>query len=307
MQKDKSLGLVYTMTVLTMFVWGFSFVWMKQLYEIGFGPLTVVFFRLIVASSMMILLCAVLKKDNRIEKGDFKYLFLLAFFEPFCYFLGEGFGMLYVTATVASTMVALIPLLTPILAWVFIKEKVTLSQIIGLLVSFIGVIILVVDDLNLGGKLIGFLLMGLAVLAGTMFGIFLKRMADKYSAFTVTKYQTMIGMLLFLPLFFIFEYQGFCTLVVEKSLGISDFQYVIYLGVLASSFAFVILSVTVRHIGVVRMNVFTNLIPVFTAVTAFYVLGELFTVGKMIAICVVLIGLFLSQFRNIKFFQRRVS
>ena len=302
MKKECSLICIYLITIIAMLFWSIAFIWMKQLFDIGFRPITVVFFRLIVASLFMIIICKILKKNDIIDKKDYKFLFLLAFAEPFCYFLGEGFGMLYVTPTVASTMVALIPLLTPIFAWFMVRERANLFQIIGLIVSFFGVLILVVDDLNLGGKLIGFLLMGIAVLSGTMFGIFLKKLVNKYSAFTITKYQTIIGMFLFMPLFFIFELEQFKSIPFR----ISDYQNIIYLGALCSSLAFVILAQTVRSIGVVRMNIFTNLIPVFTAILAyFFYPDEGFTRAKIAAIVVVILGLFVSQLNKIKYFVKK--
>ena len=300
MKKECSLICIYLITIIAMLFWSVAFIWMKQLFDIGFRPITVVFFRLIVASIFMTIICRILKKNDKIDKKDYKFLFLLAFAEPFCYFLGEGFGMLYVTPTVASTMVALIPLLTPIFAWFMVREKANIYQIIGLIVSFFGVLILVVDDLNLGGKVVGFLLMGIAVLSGTLFGIFLKKLVDKYSAFTITKYQTIIGALLFAPLFFIFELKQFLGV----SAGISDYQNILYLGALCSSLAFVILAQTVRSIGVVRMNIFTNLIPVFTAVLAYFMLREKFTLPKTLAIVVVILGLFISQLNKIKLFRK---
>jgi len=295
MKKEISLTGIYLLTLLAMFVWSFSFIWMKQLYDMGLRPFTVVFLRLVVASIFMIFICKIFKKEEKIEKKDYKYLFLLAFAEPFCYFLGEGFGMLYVSASIASTMVALIPLITPIFALIFLNERVNYYQIIGLTVSFLGVVILMVNDLNLGGKLIGFLLMGIAVVSGSMFGILLKKLADKYSAFIVTKYQTIIGMLLFMPLFFIWEYNDFYSFLREPTFRISSLQNIVYLGALCSSLAFIILAITVRRIGVIRMNIFTNTIPVFTAILAFFMLDELFSLTKSIAIFLVILGLFMSQ------------
>jgi len=296
MKKELSPFVIYTLLIIAMVFWSFAFIWIKQLLNIGFLPLTIVFFRLIIAASFMTLLCYFLNIQEKIHRQDYKYLFLLAFAEPFCYFLGENFGMQYVSASLASLMVALIPPITPIFAWIFIKEKVCFNQIIGLVISFLGVIVLVAEDWNLQGTINGVLLMLLAVLSGTVFTILLRRLVNKYSALTITKWQTIIGMLLYLPLFFLFDFQKF----IHTRFVIYDYKNIICLGALASSIAFVFLTMGVKRIGVVRTNIFTNLIPVFAGVFAFFVLREPLTTAKIIAMLIVLAGLFMSQAKREK-------
>jgi drug/metabolite transporter (DMT)-like permease len=50
--------------------------------------------------------------------------------------------------------------------------------------------------------------------------------------------------------------------------------------------------------GVNRTNVFSNLIPVFTGVFSYFILGELFTLQKIIGMAVVVFGLYLSQVKK---------
>lgn len=295
MRKEYPLSVVYILTILAMFFWSIAFIWVRQVFDLGFRPITVVFLRLIVASVVLTTSAKILNVKEKIKKEDYKLFFFLAFSEPFCYFLGESFGMLYVTPTLASIIVSTIPLVTPIFAWMFIKERVNIYEIIGLVVSFSGVLILVIEDLNLGGKLIGILLMVLAVISGTAYGIILKKLTDNYSALMITKIQTYIGMLLFMPLFFIFEFRQFLSI----PFAISNFRYIVLLGALPSSLSFTFLAVAVHKLGVVRTNVFTNLIPVFTAVLAFYILKEEFSVFKIFAMGIVIIGLFVSQLHRI--------
>ena len=296
MKKEYPLSAIYIITVLAMVFWSMAFIWVKQLYELDFGPLTVVFLRLVVASVVLSIITKVLRQGNTIRREDYKLIFFLAFSEPFCYFLGESFGMLFVTPTLASVIVSTIPLVTPVFAWMILREKVGICEISGLLVSFGGVLILVVEDLNLGGRLIGILLMCIAVVSGTAYTIILKLLADKYPALTITKYQTYIGMLLFMPLFYLFEYKQFLNL----QISFSNFRNIFLLGALPSSLSFTFLAIAVRRLGVVKTNIFTNLIPVLTGVMAYYVLKEEFSAQKVMAMCLVIIGLFLSQLGRVK-------
>ena len=53
---------------------------------------------------------------------------LMALFEPFIYFLGESYGLLYVSSTVAAVIVATIPLISPLFAWYFFREKLNFQK-----------------------------------------------------------------------------------------------------------------------------------------------------------------------------------
>jgi drug/metabolite transporter (DMT)-like permease len=296
-RNDYSLSVVYILVIIAMLFWSFAYIWVKQLYELGFDlPITITFFRLIVASTVLTGVTYLLRIRDNISRGDYKYMFFLAFAEPFCYFLGEMYGMLYVSATIASVMIATIPLVLPLFAWLFIRERVNIYEILGLIVSFIGVMILVLEDLNLGGKLIGFLLMGVAVLSGTGYSILVKKMADKYNALTITKYQSIIGMCLFLPLFLTVEFKVFAG----SSFSFGAFRFIILLGILPSCISFTFLAMGIRRLGVVRAGIFSNLIPVFVGVMSFFILKETFSLTKILAMCVVAFGLFVSQLNKIR-------
>ena len=52
---------------------------------------------------------------------------------------------------------------------------------------------------------------------------------------------------------------------------------------------------SVRHVGIARANIFSNLIPVFTAIFAFLIVGDRLTVRNGVGMAVVIAGLFLSQ------------
>ena len=73
-----------------------------------------------------------------------------------------------------------------------------------------------------------------------------------------------------------------------------------YLAIFGSSLASIFFTYCIRNIGATRTEIFTNLIPVFTAIFAWYMLGEELGPKKIIGIAVVLTGLFLSQMKSRK-------
>lgn len=97
------------------FFWSFSFVWFKIAF-LAYNPITVVILRLIISALLITIIAASLKRLQKPTKKDFRLFLLMAFFEPFIYFLGESYGLKYVSPTVAAVIVATIPLFTPLAA-----------------------------------------------------------------------------------------------------------------------------------------------------------------------------------------------
>jgi drug/metabolite transporter (DMT)-like permease len=125
-----------------------SFVWFK-VANASYGPLTIVLFRLIISALLLYPYARVAKRLVLPDKKDFGYLLLLAFCEPFLYFMGESYGLQYISPVVASVIIATIPLFAPVAAYLFYREKVSFQNVIGIGLSFIGVT-LVIYQLGVG-------------------------------------------------------------------------------------------------------------------------------------------------------------
>ena len=136
--------MIYFLLVVAMIFWSFSFIWYKEVY-LNFSPLTVVFLRLIISSSLLFLFTASIKKLQKIKRKDIKLFLLAAFFEPFIYFLGEAFGMKLISSTLAAIIVATIPLFTPIAAAYFYSERLSKINLSGLILSVAGVCMVVFE------------------------------------------------------------------------------------------------------------------------------------------------------------------
>ncbi len=286
--------LIIGLAVLSMLFWASSFVWFKIVF-LYYKPVTVVILRLLISFILLALYTLITQRKERVKKEDYKIFALLAFAEPFCYFLGESYGMQYVSASLGSIIISTIPLVTPLVALAFLKEKISVYGIIGLFVSFFGVIFIVSTDLNkdFSGK--GIMLMFFAVISATFYGVILKKVTHKYSSITIVRTQNLIGMLYFLPIFLTTEYSHFLSIVPNKEL----IYTMLKLSVFGSTLALIFFTQVIRKIGLSMANIFTNLIPVFTAVIAYYVLDEKITQHKLLGILIVMAGLFIAQIGDI--------
>jgi len=290
---------LYAGITLAMCFWAFSFIWYKVAFR-HLDPIALVFFRLITASVFLSLLLWLRGKPEKIQKKDFKSFLLMAFFEPFLYFLAESYGMTMVSSTTGAVIIAFIPLLTPVAAFFFFRERLSWLNIAGIFISFGGVLLVLTDkNFRLQEPAIGVVLMFLAVLSVISYTGVIVYLAGKYRPLTIILLQNIIGAAFFLPLFLVFELKE--TISMQWSWEI--IAPVIKLGVFPSALAFVLFTAAIRDIGIVRANIFTNLIPVFAAILAFIILGEEMPAGKIAGIFVVLAGVLISQRNRIRSLQ----
>jgi drug/metabolite transporter (DMT)-like permease len=274
-----------------MLFWGLSFVWFKIVVK-WYEPLTIIFLRLIISGTLMMIFMSLTRSWQRVKRKHLKYFLLLSFAQPLCYFLGESFGLKLVSSTIASVIIATIPLFSPFAAFFLVREKVTVHIVVGLLVSFAGILLMLFNpDFSLNASPMGVFLLFIAVFAAVAYSVIIRKISSEYNSVTIITYQNLIGALYFLPLFLIFDFQHFITVRPARELVMAMLQ----LAVFASTLAYVFYIFAIKEIGVLKANVFANLIPVFTGIFSFFILGETFTPLKIVGMLLVLFGVVVSQ------------
>jgi len=287
---------VYFLVILAMIFWGFTFVTFKFANQ-SFRPITIITFRLFVSLFFLFGFALLFKRLNRIRKKDQKWFLLMAVAEPFFYFLGEAYGLTLVSATVGAVIISTIPLITPFGAYYLYKEKLTPMNYVGLVISFAGVVLVVLNKSGgLSANPLGILLMFVAVLSAVGYTLVVKRLAEDYTPITMTAYQSLYGLVLFIPLFLIFEVPHLdLSRVTTPSL-----LAVIYLGVFGSGICFIFMAIGIRELGAAKANIFANLIPVVTAILSFLLLKEAMPLLKILGILIVIMGLLMSQVSSLR-------
>jgi len=283
-----------------MIFWSFSFLWFKIANK-TFHPITIVFIRLLFSVILMTVFLILTNNYMKIKKGDRKLFLMLALFEPFVYFLGESFGLTYVSATVCSVLISTIPVFATIGAWLIFKERLKAINYAGIITSFIGVIVFILNsDGSISFNIKGLGLLLLAVLSAVGYNLTLSRLVGTYTPVYIVNVQNLIGAVLFLPLFLILDFKHFISI----PLTFDMFKPIIELSIFASCGAFILFAWSVRNMGITKANVFSNCIPVFTALFSFILIGEKLTVQNIVGMAIVIGGLLMSQMngtnKNIK-------
>lgn len=286
-KQAKSYGAV----VLAMIFWSFSFIWFKVANR-TFHPITIVFIRLLFSVILLTFFLVLTKNYMKIKKADRKLFLMLALFEPFFYFLGESFGLTYVSATVCSVLISTIPVFATLGAWLIFKEKLKVINYAGIILSFIGVLVFILNrDGGISFNIKGLGLLTLAVLSAVGYNLTLSRLVGTYTPVYIVNVQNLIGAVLFLPLFMIFDFKHF----ISTPFTFEMFKPIIELSIFASCGAFILFAWSVRIMGITKANVFSNCIPVFTALFSFILMGDKLTLQNVAGMTIVIAGLFMSQ------------
>lgn len=302
-----SLVLTYLLLTLGMLFFGISFIASKYALMI-FQPVSIILFRAIIASGLLVLTARHRGVRLKLERREVPLFLLLALFQPFAYFLGETYGLKLVSASTASIIIATIPLFTPFASAPLLGEKLSLKAVLGLALSFAGVWFIVTagsmdsapgSDLSLPGLM----LMLVAVLAAVGYSVVVKTIDLHRSPLVIVTWQHIFGVVMLIPVFLITDLRGLISPDHPVKQAGAEVLFpamgsLIFLALFASTLAFLFYSNGIRKLGAGRANVFTNTVPIFTAITAFLLLGEQFPPEKLLGMALVIGGVSISQGRS---------
>ena len=288
-------SIVYALLAIAAIVWGISFILTKELFrtEEHITVFVILTFRLLLATAVTIPALLLFKKMEPIKKGDLKWFLLLALFEPFIYSICETSGVQLVSGSMASIVVATIPLFVPFGMAVAYKERVRTLTLVGIVLSLVGLAVMLLPGgkENLDANPAGLAWLMGAVLIAVLFTIILVKLVDRYRPFTITAYQNLFGCLYFIPFMLMFDGGSLPLLSYSGKMIVM----LLVLGIFCSTLAYVFYNVGVAQLGASAACIFTNAIPVFSLVAAILIGQEQLTWSKPIGIAIVIVGVVLAQ------------
>lgn len=286
---------VYILLAVASIVWGVSFIITKELFvsEAHITVFIILTFRLFLASAVTIPALLLLRKLEPIRKGDLRWFLLLSLCEPFIYSLCETSGVRLVSGSMASIVVATIPLFVPFGMAVAYREKIRGLTLVGILLSLVGlgVMLFFGGEGSVDANPAGLAWLAGAVLIAVFFTIVLVKLVDRYRPFTITAYQNLFGCLYFIPFMLILDGGNLPLLSFSPKMIV----LILVLGIFCSTLAYVFYNIGIARLGASAACIFTNVIPVFSLVAALIIGQEQFSWSKPIGIAIVIAGVVLAQ------------
>ena len=256
---------------------GFSFLFTKV--ALGFAsPLTNLAHRYTVAAIVLFILQQSKLIQVKLSKEDILSILPMSLFYPLLFFMFQSFALQYISSSEAGILQALVPIITLILASVFLKEKTTFIQKFFLCLSVAGVIyIFLSKGANLGVEtgILGFMLMLGSVFSNAINNILSKYKGGQYRAIDLTVVVILVGFLVFNSLSLVTHFLSGNLMSYFEPLGhLSYLISILYLGILASIVTASLSIYAIVRLGASTVSVFGNLGTVLTIVAGAVFLHE---------------------------------
>lgn len=307
---NRTQYLAVTALIASMIIWSVSGIAIKHALAV-LPPFTMIVLRFVPSVLLMLVIGLICRKSplfglQRLEWRDVPLFLIAGFCQPFLYYLLETFTYDALNSpTIAETLLSTSPLLSPIFAAVLLRERVTANNIIGIIISTLGVFALTLigtKDYSIGNYW-GILLAFAAVSAAVVDSIMMRKVPERYSSLSFIFYAQCVSLLFFIPIWWWREgpsviYQLPITIYqseMQVALGC-----VAYLTVFASVIAFILFCFGLRKVGVTQANAFNNIRPAFTALWMFLFFGEHLPWGKWLGIVLIIVGLFVCQKKSLE-------
>lgn len=253
-------------------------------------PFTLALLRFGIASIALMLIVYATKRMRRIERRDWPRLIALGVLGVPLNQLLFLYGLQYTTPGRSALYYGATPMFVFLLALFFLKEKVTLLKVIGIIGSFVGVAIILRGGRMDQGILFGDALVILAVIAWAGYTVAGKSILNKYGALTVTAYALAIGTLIYLPLG-IYSAVHFDYTQVPLKAWLS----LLYIAIFTSVIAYTIWFWALARMEASKLAIFQNLQPIIASILSVWMVGESFGFDFYLGGAMVIGGVFLTQ------------
>ena len=282
----------YALPMIAVLIWSLNITVTRYVAEF-ISPISISFYRWLIAFVLMspFVLLSVWKYRTEIRQHAWQFALLgacgMVFYQGLAYSAAH-----YTTATNMGIINAFTPIFTIFISMFILKEMPTRYAVIGGILSFLGLLYVMSQGnlqslMHLAGHW-GDLLMILAVFLYAFYGVFLKKWQIKIPLLTSLYVQIAFALLFHLPFVFVLG------LDVINSQNVGS---VLYAGVFPSIVAPLVWMMAVQYIGPNRTSIFMNVMPIGTALIAYFWLNEAWTIYHTIGGVIILLGIALAQKR----------
>lgn len=288
-------ALTYILITASVVFWGVSFILTKELFltEEHMTVTVLIAMRLAIASAVMLPLLALTRRLQRIRREDIKWFLLLALCEPFIYHLCETNGVRLVSGSLASVVIATIPLFVPFGMWAAYRQRIRPQLLIGVALSLAGIFLMLLGGEGLTGNLQGLLFLTGAVVIAVVYTLLLVKVVKRYNPLVITTWQNVIGLAYFLPLALLFDGSHIPLLSYSPCM----LALLLVLGICCSTLAYAGYNYAVRNLGAAEACIFNNAIPIFSLIAALLIGQESISWGKIIGMVIVIAGVVIAQYQ----------
>jgi drug/metabolite transporter (DMT)-like permease len=282
--KSKSISMK-TLSALTIAIlsWSSSFVFIRLCLH-SYSPGVLALFRYLVVSAVMCIFYFKLPKRTTPTFKQGIQLFFLGFFGIGLYMIALNYGEITVSASITSFIIGMNPIVSMIWAMIFFQEKISIKRWLGVAISVIGLFVIAAAKFQHGTIGWGIAIILFAVLCAGSYNVAQKPLLGSFHPIEVAAISAWSGtlvMLIFTP--GLIHQLPHATWQATTS--------VIYLGVIPGAIGYAAWSYAVSsEIPASKVVLSLYLLPLFTTLLGWAMLGEIPAIMELIGGCVVLVG-----------------
>lgn len=284
----------YPAAILTVVLWGMSYIWADRLLGLGIPVEYFVPIRILLAGTLLLILNLATRRRIRMEKGDVWRFCLLALCMPFVYFLAETYGILLTDSpTITALLIATNPVITMFVGMLIFREKFGWPNIVGVFIALAGLWMVLYTHTSIGQNFwVGVMVLFVAVISEVSQISFTKHLSQRYSPSVIVMYQFLIGSLFFFPMFLS---KGMPAFEAGLYLSWKVIYPILALALLCSATAFTSWAYAISKLGVARTSVFLAVVPIVTALLSIVVGDERLAPMQWVGLTVAMVGIYMTQ------------
>lgn len=279
------------MAIITVAIWGTTFVSTKILLNHGLTAVEILFYRFVLA---YICIWFFSFRNFFAKTLRDELLFVAAGLSGgSLYFLAENTALSITLASNVSLIICTAPILTALLFFLLNKnERLKPNLIYGSLIALVGVALVVFN----GGFIlkispVGDFLTLFAALMWAFYGLIVRRLNMKYPTLFITRKVFFYGIVTIIPTFYFtplkFDAKVFFHPEVLMNL--------VFLGLIASMLCYIMWNAAVKQLGIMRVTNYIYLVPLVTLITSSMVLGEIITIIALLGSVFILGGVYVAE------------
>ena len=290
---QKSIGKSKGMALLTFvnIMWGLSFIFSKVILSEGMPAMTLAFIRYAMTVVILIPLC--LRTEGGIRLGKWApRAFATTMLGITIYYYFEYSGLQRTTASAASLILALVPMMTLLARIVFYRQRISALRWVCVLLSLLGAYFVIKTDGAEGtGTLMGNLLMVCACLTWTGYILVSPKLMAPCSSMRVTTWQAICALFTLAP--FAFAERGSWVPVSGKA-----WLCIFLLAAVCSALCYVLYGVAIRACDPLTVSLSININPVAACVAGALLLHESLTGMQLLGGGLIILSMLLDAFET---------
>lgn len=286
--EKRQTGYLFLLTGYVIF--GFSFMFSKGILEMT-TPFVMLGVRFALVTLLMGVILVVKKKRIPWRHPRFKELIALGLVQPFLYFVCESYGVKLLQTSFVGIILSLIPITSFGLGSLFLKERVSMSQIGFAILGISGVILTTLGEATGSFSLLGMLFILGSVVTASLFNVISRRSATQFDAYERTFVQFFVGFIMFVPL----AIMDISKDITRWTTPVSTFSFwggMIFLAAVSSVLAFLLINHAMTHVEVAKASIFANVTTIVSIFAGIVFLHESFGWVQALGTVVILVSVY---------------